>query len=369
MSKINKKQSKKQSNKQNNNKKHNYKKINILSYPINLLKYIINKIRKNIFKIIIIWVLLAILGLFSFGFVILCIKTFPKEAILNFHYIPEYLKSYLEVLIINTTPVANTDNTFLITKELIENLNTSIVTLNNEILGQKENIQLLQTLISQQMEAYSNLNIQIDNSHLNKTNDLLKEISMQNIKTHNSLMKRLDMHTQLLQTHTTSFNDLVSNNKKIIDCFTVQTRELLTSFNTKTTNGLLENIKVLLSNNTTVQNNILSQLSGAHNETVLALQNNKESVLKSFNSLIDAQEAGLSVLTDNNRVFLEKIQEVRNHNLLLHQDAKHYLDTRLTSAQERILLDIISENNRPKTFSTEATAKSSSWPNFFEKKD
>lgn len=369
MSDIKKKKNNKQSNKQNNKAKHYYKTPNIFSMSFNLLKNTINKIRKNIFKIIVLWILLTILGLFSFGFVILCIKTFPKEAILNFQYIPEFLKSYLEILIINLKPVENVDNTFITTKELIENLNTSLVSLNNEILGQKENIQLLQNLISQQMETFSNLNIQIDNSHLNKTNDLLKEISMQHIKTHNSLIKRLDVHTQILQTHSTSFKELVVNNKKIIDCFTVQTRELLSPFNPKVTNTLLENIKVLLNNNITVQNNILSQLSGGQKETILALQNNKESMLKSFNSLIESQQTGLNVLTENNRVFLEKMHDVRNHNLLLHQEAKQYLDARLTNTQERIFLDIISENNRPKTYSTEATVKGGSWSSFFEKKD
>lgn len=366
MSEIKKKKNKKQ----NNKVKHHYKKASILTFPLNILKYIANKIRKNVFKITLIWLLLTILGIFSFGTIILCIKTFPKETILNFQYTPEYLKSYLETLIVNISPLDNVDNTFILTKELIENLNTSLVSLNNEILGQKENIQLLQTLITQQMEAFSNLNIQIDNSHLNKTNDLLKEISMQNVKTHNSLMKRLDVHTQLLQTHSASFKDLIVSNKKIIDCFNTQTRDLLASINSKTTNNLLDNIKGLLNNNINVQKNILNQISSGQKETIIALQSNKDSVLNGFNSALnESHQTSLNILKENNRVLLEKMQDVRNHNLLLHQESKQYLDNKLLNTQERIMLDIISENNRPKTYSTEATTKSSTWSSVFDKKN
>jgi len=88
-----------------------------------------------------------------------------------------------------------------------------------------------------------------------------------------------------------------------------------------------------------------------------------------FRIIEQKQNLGFNTLNENINEIFSKVHEVRNHNLSLYQQLTKSFDIKLLEQQTDIVTQITEEINRPKTSVTQATAKSGSWSNIFDKKN
>lgn len=88
-----------------------------------------------------------------------------------------------------------------------------------------------------------------------------------------------------------------------------------------------------------------------------------------FRIIEQKQNLGFNTINENINEIFGKMHEVRNHNLSLHQQLTKSFDVKLAEQETKIVSQIIEEVNRPETSVTQATTKSSSWSNIFDKKN
>lgn len=305
------------------------------------------------------------------SFCLLCIVfkeyiSLPLDLLNNFNFIPDFilnLSKYFNVKPmeivspeINVIPT-NYDELILVFKESILSLQQEVSIMNNNfnklfVLIQDNNL-LIQNQLGFQKELFASVQQKISSFNSTLTKDLsIITNKLQDINTILEVqgMGQVEIATRLISTIKEAHSILASvdNNMLIIN------KNILS----------IDINKPLLSLNDTLNQIVINQ-----KDLYAMYQNNQELNLQSFNLIIEMQNLGFNAINDNVNEIFSKMHEIRNHNLGLYQQLTKSFDIKLLEQQTEIVSQITEEINRPKTNVTQATTKSSSWSNIFDKKN
>lgn len=288
----------------------------------------------------------------------------PLELLSHFNFIPEFILNLSKI--INAKPVettipeiivnpTNNDELILVFKESIALLQQEISLMNIKfdklVTLMQDNIIVLQNQLSFQKE----LSILIDKklSSLNISKELV-----------NIHCKLEDMNT-ILQVQGTAQVEIGSR----VISHIKETKTMLTTLDNNIININKSILNIDLNKPLLNVTDILNQIVIHQKDLYSVYQNNQELNLQSFNSILEMQNLGFNTLNENINEIFSKVHEVRNHNLSLYQQLTKSFDIKLLEQQTDIVTQITEEINRPKTSVTQATAKSGSWSNIFDKKN
>lgn len=289
------------------------------------------------------------------------VATLPLEFLYNFNFIPEFILNIskltsskpVETTIpeINVIPT-NNDELIVVLKESISLLQQEMSIMNSKFEKlfalMQDNTVLLQKQLTFQKELFAMVEQKI--SSLNVLNEL------------RALSYKLQDMNAILQVQTEANAELSS---RIIS----QIKDTKTNLATLN-NNVLDINKSILSldfNKPLVNiNDALNQVVINQKDLYTMYQNTQDIQLQGFNTLFQSQEAYFAHVDEQLNSIFSKVQEVRNHNLTLHQQLTKTIDFKLVEQQNEIIHQIIDEMNRVKTTKTEVNTVKS-WSGFFDK--
>lgn len=286
----------------------------------------------------------------------------PLELLSHFNFIPEFILNLSKI--INTKPVDVT----------IPEVNV-IPTNNDELIAAfKESILLLQQEISLMSNKFDKVLALLQDNTVLLQNQL-------------NFQKELFNMVENRMTSLSVSTDLINISNKLQDMSAIIQAQAESQV--EMDSRILVQIKNTVANLTTLNNNILDinknilnldfnkplvNINDALNQVVInqkdlytMYQNTQDIQLQGFNTLFQSQEAYFAHVDEQLNSIFSKVQEVRNHNLTLHQQLTKTIDFKLVEQQNEIIHQIIDEINRVKTTKTEVSTVKS-WSGYFDKK-
>lgn len=268
----------------------------------------------------------------------------PLELLSHFNFIPEFILNLSKM--VNTKPEEVADivpnvNVVVENKEILSALNK----INQSLLGLTEGITNLNIKLSENNELLqSNINKLLEISRLSyNNNQLFNETLVSTLQEVNSSIK-IETEAQIkIAKHLTSILNESKNSLVAIDT------------NISNINAPIDNMQESLTNILNIQKELISM----H-------QNTQDMNLQGFNSIFQHQDTYFAYVDEQINSIFSKLQEVRNHNLTLHQQLTKTIDIKLVEQQNEIIHQIIDEMNRVKTTKTEVNTVKS-WSGFFDK--
>lgn len=288
----------------------------------------------------------------------------PLELLSHFNFIPEFIINLSKIInsksIETTIPEitvmpANNDELIAAFREIISSLQQEISIMNSKIDNLIVLIQDNMVLLQKQLNFQKDLFIMVEKklNSLNISKDLI------------NISYKLDDMNAILQIHG---NTQVEVGSRVISHIK-ETKTILSTLDNNILNINKSVLNIDLNKPLSTVNDTLNQIVINQKNLFSAYQSNQELNLQNFNSILEMQNLGFNAINDNVNEIFSKMHEIRNHNLGLYQQLTKSFDVKLLEQQTDIVSQITEEINRPKTSVTQATTKSSSWSNIFDKKN